>query len=916
LGTAIEAADSFVSCLSPHWVLSPECAVEHQRALELGKRVIPVLLEEADGVPADIAALHWIDARADTDTEAVVDAVLRAIDTDHDRVREHTHWLSRALRWEARERDRSLLLRGADLRAAEDWLSRPSARPAPSPIQTQFIVASQQADHRRRRRNRILATLTGIAVIATTLVVTVLQRSNTVNSHVAESRALASFSEAQLTVDPERALLLARSAWSAAHTNQAIAALDASLVTPTPKLTLLASAKSPTGLTLTRGGSIVMAGQDGFLRAWSVATGSGRGAFTLNAPIDSFMSDADGTRGVAMSRQGRAVFWLLDPRSNSLLSPVGLVAAGATSVAISQDGRTAAVGMNDGTVRLWTWPSQEARTITTARRGGPINCVALSANGLTLVSAGNDGTVVVRHANAQPVVLERYSTPAGLCAIDANGDTVISAAEDGTGVIQRVGTSRVLRILSLAARVAIDPSGKYAALATTAGGVELYNLGVPAEPGTTTFGVAAEPLVQAASGPLSFSQVELDLRFSGDGTLLVESDTNGIGHVWQSATGDVLTTLNGGARSMAAIAVAANDLTAVTGQEDGTLKIWPLPSRPLTLNLWSNAPIDSVEFSKDGSNVLVSQGVPSAYDARTGTRTCFGDPPCGARLLTSDELLESLLPAYGTLLSDAIYSPDDRWLAVGTVAGQVGVWDVKTGDQVAYTRPVKTRIQSMAFSPNGHLLAVAGGDGGWLINPATGHVTASLRRDGNLVSSVSFASDGHRVLTAGQSGDIWMWDLTGHFLRTVLSGGPAAPILALAVSAHDGGVAAAIGSDIFVIQPSNGHISHILSGHIGDVTSLAYDTSSTFLISGGDDGTVRVWNLSTGDQAQLFNMGNGVRAVNVGPSSQRIVAATAANVAAVLTCSVCLEPSRLATEAAQTSTRALTPQERTEFGIR
>lgn len=55
-------------------------------------------------------------------------------------------------------------------------------------------------------------------------------------------------------------------------------------------------------------------------------------------------------------------------------------------------------------------------------------------------------------------------------------------------------------------------------------------------------------------------------------------------------------------------------------------------------------------------------------------------------------------------------SPDDRFVAVGGIAGSVAVFDVLTGQrQLLPTLPVRpSRIEDVAFSPDGQLLAVAG----------------------------------------------------------------------------------------------------------------------------------------------------------------------------------------------------------------
>ena len=62
LGSGIEAADSFLACLSDHWLASTECRKEYDQAVDLGKRLVPVVVGELDtgAVPAPLAVLQWV----------------------------------------------------------------------------------------------------------------------------------------------------------------------------------------------------------------------------------------------------------------------------------------------------------------------------------------------------------------------------------------------------------------------------------------------------------------------------------------------------------------------------------------------------------------------------------------------------------------------------------------------------------------------------------------------------------------------------------------------------------------------------------------------------------------------------------------------------------------------------------------
>jgi WD40 repeat protein len=62
-------------------------------------------------------------------------------------------------------------------------------------------------------------------------------------------------------------------------------------------------------------------------------------------------------------------------------------------------------------------------------------------------------------------------------------------------------------------------------------------------------------------------------------------------------------------------------------------------------------------------------------------------------------------------ISRLAYSPDDRWLAAGTIDGKVAVFDTSTNEMLG--QPIQEHdgvIWDMVFSPDGQILATAGAD--------------------------------------------------------------------------------------------------------------------------------------------------------------------------------------------------------------
>lgn len=168
----IDNANAFLCVLSPRYLESEYCLMELDYAVQQNKRLIPVVLEKVDGldVPDAIGHINWIffvphAGQANTFDESFP-RVIEALEADLGHVRAHTRLLKRAQEWETSQRNRSFLLRGAELGSAEKWLTAAHDKdPEPLALHREFIQASEQA---QSARQRTLLVLMGAALVVTT----------------------------------------------------------------------------------------------------------------------------------------------------------------------------------------------------------------------------------------------------------------------------------------------------------------------------------------------------------------------------------------------------------------------------------------------------------------------------------------------------------------------------------------------------------------------------------------------------------------------------------------------------------------------------------------------------------------------------------------------------------------------------
>ena len=148
LDALIRQADTVLFLLSPKSVGSSRCAWEVARAVALSKRIVPVVAVPVseNEVPEALRKLNFIDFGSGQSFARSLGRLADALRTDLGWIREHTRMAGLAARWIERNRDEALLLRGAELDAAQEWLSKwHDGAPALTDLQRALISESAEA---------------------------------------------------------------------------------------------------------------------------------------------------------------------------------------------------------------------------------------------------------------------------------------------------------------------------------------------------------------------------------------------------------------------------------------------------------------------------------------------------------------------------------------------------------------------------------------------------------------------------------------------------------------------------------------------------------------------------------------------------------------------------------------------------
>lgn len=292
-------------------------------------------------------------------------------------------------------------------------------------------------------------------------------------------------------------------------------------------------------------------------------------------------------------------------------------------------------------------------------------------------------------------------------------------------------------------------------------------------------------------------------------------------------------TLRGHGGKVTCVAVHSQHLLIAAGDEDHKIILWEpaFDTQPHFLEGHTGS-ITGVAFLPDGWRLASTSadGTIRLWDLQTLKELRSIDAKGKAALIAS--------------------SPDGRHLATGSGFDDlVRVWDIGTGKEIASLQGCKGQIQCVAYSPDGKRIAAGTSFSQASVwDAASGEHLYSLKGITHYVNSVAFSPDGSRLLTACEDGTVRIWDVTtGKGLHTLQGNG--GRIFSAAWSPDGKRIAA---SDVWAVKvwnlrdlPSAGDGQPMLAlkGHFGMARSVAFSADGRWVVSGGADGAVKLWDL-------------------------------------------------------------------------
>ena len=504
----------------------------------------------------------------------------------------------------------------------------------------------------------------------------------------------------------------------------------------------------------------VAVGTENKTELWDTTTGEILSTLEGNRHVLDLKFSPDGTQLACAGEDGyktvKLQLWDTESKESTTLEKhTGWVHA----LSFSPDGKMLASGGSDMTVQLWDIPTGEPITTITGHNSG-INVLTFSPDNRTLASGIADGTVQfwdVKTGNSLTTRITEHTMRVKSATFFKDNTTLATVAHDGTVSLWDVKTSQ-----------RIDTS----TLRTT----DFYHKG---------------------DQDREFQVWLTSSAFSPNGTKIVSAGAKGN---------------------------SLPDSSRTEYTSDRLIRLSDVKSGHELQTLTTDDGPACLTFSPDGNTVAFGDsGQIRLWNTETGETLDIALDILSADISHFDQDQIDKIPDHNKTqineleptISALVFSPDGKKLVSATLGGKVEMWDAKTGASLARlfegkgpivegTPPdisisYQIYIDSMAFSPNGNLIAMASSEKVDVLTLQNRTLLREISTNSASPHVLVFSPDNAMLVIGLYSGKIELWDL----------------------------------------ETDDRPI--ILDGHTEVVQTLVFSPDGKTLVSTGNDGTILLW---------------------------------------------------------------------------
>jgi len=521
----------------------------------------------------------------------------------------------------------------------------------------------------------------------------------------------------------------------------------------------------------------------------------------------------------------------------------------------SPDGEILAVTSSVG---ISLYKSSSLELIQFIDTNNPVNSIAFSPDGRTMVSGNDDGSVRLWRVSDGVLLMNMkgHTDRVTSVAFSPDGQAVASGCADFTVRLWRLSDGKpIFNVFAKykSSGVTFSPDGKMVASWGAERSISLWSV----VDGNLIHRFSTADRVQSTV-------------FSPDGSTIASGLFGGKVQILNAGDGKSIHTLNDLSGNMDSVAFSPDGQTLVTGSNEKLVYLWQLKNWSLQTVLHTDGYINSLSISPDGQNMAVA-----GLTLQVWKMSDYQSPPEKIDL--------------GLKINQTAFSPDGKVIASGNYDGSIQFWQVNDGNLITTLKGHTGLINALAFSPDGQTLASSSNDGTLRLWDVTDGKLLQVVQSGN-ITSITFSPDGKYIASGSRDGYVRLFRSSDGVLLTVFDKMQTqfhknkSAVTSIAFSPDSLLIVAGYedistnyykfdGNFILLWKVSNRQVVDSLSSYLNPVTCIAFSRNGKTIVFGDTHGQVTLWHKPDGTVRQtIIDTLEGVSAVTFSPSGDLIVA--------------------------------------------
>lgn len=468
-----------------------------------------------------------------------------------------------------------------------------------------------------------------------------------------------------------------------------------------------------------------------------------------------------------------------------------------SALAMANDGQFIAAGGQKGTCQVWHIASQ--KQVAQFQQQQTVTAIAIHPQNQYLLTATHN-TIHLCNVNRSEVQKQivAHEKPITDIQFHFSGTTFVSAADDEVHLwsFPQMTKLHTWKTKSTIKKLRFSKNKDFFICACDNGEILVYD--------TSNRGL--HHILQSGKMPIC----SIDIS-SNDQHLLSASLANDI-QIWDLQTGKPLHEKNGHTNTISQVAFHPHGKIIASSSYDGTVRMLDSFSGESITVLPHNSYVYSCCFSQNGDLLAtVTDHSVNIWDWR------------------QKKMLHSLQQENPT---NVAFNFDNTLVAGSSQNGNIEVWDVSSGKKYTTIRSHKGVVWDIDFHPQHNIIASVSEDRSmrvWDLTASKEIGKVEYPLESSAFVTVKFSPQGDKIAYAGESKAIFICNLSGE-----------------------------------------GNITEI-HGHLGSINDVAFDATGNFIASCSDDQSIRIWNVKDKVELKRFSSYAWINAIAFHPKQNHII---------------------------------------------